>query len=125
MNEFLWGLLRFLPPAILLIVIFAILREARHSIARFARLIRLAWSDEWHGRDRVGKCNRGGTIIWFTVAFAIFFTRELHSLIRPEHKEISIWLFLSGLAFLVISLLTLAVLEKYKMLLGSPRRFRR
>jgi hypothetical protein len=114
----LFALLIFLGAALLL------LREVRHSIAGFWELIRTAWADEWRGKERAARCNRGGTIIIFTVTLIIFLTQQAHSLLNGEHQGGStvIWLFISGVAFLTISLLVLANLEKQKMLLDRRRR---
>jgi hypothetical protein len=101
-----------------------LLREVRHSIAGFWELISAAWADEWRGKERAAKCNRGGTIIIFTASLIIFLTQQAHSLLNGEHQSSSavIWLFISGVAFLMISLLVLANLEKQKMLLDRRRR---
>lgn len=103
-----------------------LLREVRHSVGEFWELIRVAWSDEWRGRERAAKCNRGGTIIVFTVTLIIFLTQEAHALLGGERQgpALVISLFISGVAFLLISLLTLANLEKQKMLLDRRRRTR-
>jgi len=113
-----------LAPLMLLIAILLILRETRHGIAKFAELIRAAWADEWHGKERTAKCNRGGTIISFTITTIIFLIQQAHSLFESQHEGTStvIWLFICCLAFLVISLLVLANLEKYKMLHDRRRR---
>jgi hypothetical protein len=123
-TEFQHVLLRFVPLLVLLVAILLILRETRHGIANFAELIRAAWADEWHGKERVAKCNRGGTVISFTITTVIFLTQQAHSLLgsRQEGASAVIWLFISCMAFLVISLLVLANLERQKMLYDRRRR---
>lgn len=127
MSEFhalLPRLLHLLPALILLAAVLLILREARHAIVEFSKLIQAAWADEWNGKDRVAKCNRGGTIICFTVVLVIFGMQEAHSLFRSQHEDLSIviWLSISGVAFLALSLCLLANIEKQKMLYRSRRR---
>lgn len=113
-----------LPPLILLGVVLLILREARHTIVEFLGLIRAAWADEWSGKERVAKCNRGGTIIGFSFTIVFFVIQQAHALLGSQHESTSsvIWLFIGCMAFLVISLLVLASLEKHKMLHDSRRR---
>ena len=124
MSEYVKRFLPILPPVILAVVVLVILWGARRSLSEFAGFIKTAWADEWRGRDRVGKCNRGGTIVWFILAFGVFITREFHSLLRSQHEGMGsvVWLFLSGMAFLMVSLLTLANLERYRMFLDNRRR---
>jgi hypothetical protein len=117
-----------LPPVIFLVAVLLILRETRHGIAKFSELIQAAWADEWHGRERVGKCNRGGAIIAFTVTLIIFLIQQAHSLLgsflgSPHPGESTvIWLFIFDMAFLLTSLFILANMEKHKMLHGRRRR---
>jgi hypothetical protein len=112
----------FLGPVVVIAVIVAVyfvLREARESIGDFAKMIRVAWTDEWRGKERVAKCNRGGTIISFTVLVIVVVLREAHSLIRNEHDS-SVWivcLFAFCVLFLLASLIVLAYLERAKLML--------
>src|SRR5271157_5985950 len=99
------------------LIILVCLRES-HNIAQFGELIRTAWTDEWRGKDRVGKCNRAGTIILFTTLGVFFLIREAHSLIRWHTESMTpmVCLFVLCVAFLVRSLDTLAKLETHKTL---------
>lgn len=108
---------RFLPPVFVLVAILLILKEARHGIISFADLIKAAWTDEWRGRERVAKCNRGGTIISFTVTVSIFLIQQAHSLISGQEVRSSlvIWMFIACMGFLLASLFVLASLEKQKL----------
>jgi hypothetical protein len=117
-------LLPFLPPLVVLIAILLIVREARHGIAELARLVGSAWADEWRGRERVSKCNRGGTIISFTLAIAVFIMEEVHSLFSSQHQAhyLAFWLFVFAAGFQTLSLLALAYLERQKMLLDLELR---
>lgn len=125
LHHLLPHLLPLLSGLVCLVAVLLILREARHGIVKFSELIQAAWADEWHGRDRVAKCNRGGTIICFTVVIVIFITQEVHALLRSQHHEdmsTVTWLSISGVAFLALSLCLLANIEKQKMLYDSRRR---
>jgi hypothetical protein len=108
------------------VVIVLCLRES-HSIAQLARLILAAWKDEWHGKDRVGKCNRGGTIISLTFWALFSVVWETHSLIRSHTESMIpiVVVFAGCIAFLCLSLYILAKLEMLKMLLARETRKQR
>ncbi len=99
-----------------LVATLLILRECRLGIAEFSNLIRAAWGAEWKGKERVGSFNRGASVIWFVLAFAVFLTREIHAFLRSQNTDLTVvaWMFFSGLVFLTLSLVLLAHIEKSK-----------
>lgn len=116
--------------AILIAAVFLavwLLGETNRGVVGFGKLVLAAWSDEWYGKERVGKCNRAGTIILFTFVGMVFLVRETHSLIRGEKETMSpvIWLFGVSVAFLLLSLYALVRLEERKMVLNHDRFLRR
>jgi len=126
LRHFLTLLQRLILLGFFLVSVLLILRETRHTIVEFLGLIRAAWADEWSGKERVAKCNRGVTVISFSIMIVIFLTQQAHTFFGSQHESTStvIWLFISCMAFAVISLLLLANLEKHKLLHGSRRRTR-